>query len=78
MRRLPRNVPAPAANAKEIRETVQVVRRLEITVERQSRSIEFHGRSDAGAAVSCPVCGQSLPGLSNASTKEIKTESGST
>jgi hypothetical protein len=73
MRELPRNVSAPAANAKEIRETVQVVRRLEITVERQNWSIEFYGPLEARATVCCPVCGQSLPGSNDASTTEIKT-----
>lgn len=62
MWRSPRNVAAPAANEKQAAGTTQVVRRVEVTVERQVCSLEVHGVVNLQYGQPCPVCGQTLAG----------------
>jgi hypothetical protein len=71
MWRSPRNVAAPAANEKQAAGTTQVVRRVEVTVERQVCSLEVHGVVNLQYGQACPVCGQTLAGPQSKSSLEL-------
>ncbi len=57
MRTTPQNLPPSEADGKEISGDTQVIRRLEITVERRVCSIEIHGPAQLQHGTCCPVCG---------------------